>query len=302
MNTRSGVVFNIQRFSTHDGPGIRTTVFIKGCPLGCWWCSNPESQNPEPQLMVRDVKCVSCGACAVVCPAEAVSFTPERARVIDWSRCIQCLDCAEACLYEALCVSGEIMSVDEAAQEVLSDRVFYENSGGGATISGGEPLGQPEFLEELLRVLKAEGIHVALDTTGLAPWKHYQRILPLVDLVLFDLKHPDPDQHKKYTGADNRLILENGRKIAERARTWLRIPLIPGINDSVEHLEMAARIAIEWGVEKVSLLPYHQGGESKASQIGAPYLLSDLKACTEEDLEAAAGIFIRAGVTVSIRL
>jgi len=265
---RKGVVFNVQKFSTHDGPGIRTTVFLKGCSLNCWWCSNPESQFNDPQLMIRDVKCSGCGTCLAECPEGAISFSKEKGRRIDWRRCTHCLSCVDACLYGALTAMGQHMTAREVAEVVEKDRVFYENSGGGATLSGGEPLGQVLFLEELLLLLRDKGIHRALDTTGHAPTSVIDKIIPLVDLVLFDVKHLDSDRHKAGTGVGNELILKNLKTIAGRVKTWIRIPLIAGYNDSVEHMTRMAELGAELRIDKVSLLPFHEGGISKRAQIG----------------------------------
>ena len=173
----TGVVFNIQRFSIHDGPGIRTTVFMKGCPLKCAWCSNPESQAALPQLMVRDIKCVACGHCAKVCPTRAITLSKNGGRQIDWDRCDQCLKCVEVCLYDALTAIGKHMSVQDILEEVEKDRIFYKNSSGGVTISGGEPLQQSDFVYELLHALKQGDLHTALDTSGCAPGEVFDRLL-----------------------------------------------------------------------------------------------------------------------------
>ena len=251
--------------------------------------------------MVRDIKCAGCGKCVQACPEQAISMTEEQGRVIDWSRCNQCLLCTWACLYESLCQAGRSLTADEAVIEALKDEVFYKNSGGGVTISGGEPMVQTEFLAALLPKLKETGLHVSLDTTGYAPWEKYERILPEIDLVLFDLKHLDPEMHRKWTGVDNHLILENGARIAQKVRTWLRLPLIPGFNDSEPHLQAVAATARKWGVEKISILPYHDGGRSKAEQIGMKYGLEDVEPPDDKRLDGIAALMAAAGVTVSIR-
>jgi len=264
----SGVVFNIQRFSTHDGPGIRTTVFFKGCPLSCQWCANPESISGSPQLMVRDIKCTGCGACIEVCPEQAITLNTELKRHINWGQCTQCFNCVDACLYGALTVIGETWTPDSIVEEVEKDRIFYKNSGGGVTISGGEPLLQHNFLKETLEHLKKNNLHITLDTTGFTSQTVLNKILPFVDLVLFDIKHLDPEAHHAFTGVENETILENAGYISNHVNTWFRIPLIQGINDSQDHISLVTDLAKKLGVEKISLLPFHEGGTSKWRQLG----------------------------------
>jgi len=300
QDTARGLVFNIQRFSVHDGPGIRTTVFMKGCPLSCRWCSNPESQDFGPQLMSRDVVCTGCGACAAVCPRGAIRITEKGVRKIDWERCDQCLVCVDACTYNALQRCGEYKGVREILEEVLRDRPFYKNSGGGVTVSGGEPLLQSEFVIQLLRACKEEGLHTAIDTTGHAPWQKAREALSFVDLILWDIKHLDPGEHERTTGVDNRLILENLERSAGLAKIWLRVPLIAGFNDSVEHIRGVATLAKKIGAEKVSLLPYHEGGLSKSRQIGVSYQFSDAQPPTEKQVDLLRGIIEKEGLQVGI--
>jgi pyruvate formate lyase activating enzyme len=264
----NGIIFNIQRFSIHDGPGIRTTVFLKGCPLKCAWCSNPESQEYQPQMMTRDSKCVSCGKCALSCSTGAIDFNSGLSRNIDWTRCDRCFKCVEACGNEALTVMGKYMSVEEVVAEVLKDALFYKNSGGGVTLSGGEPLFQPDFSFLLLKALKVKGLHTAVETSGFAQADTLATILPFTDLLLFDIKQLDDSKHKQYTGAGNGLILSNLRTAAGRAMIWIRIPLISGFNDSPAEIHEISQMAKELGVEKISFLPYHEGGEAKRAQVG----------------------------------
>jgi pyruvate formate lyase activating enzyme len=190
-----GMVFHIQRFSVHDGPGIRTTVFLKGCPLRCRWCSNPESQPFVPSLMVRNINCGGCGVCAPACPRQAITIDQGQ-RKIDRTRCNDCLQCVEACHYDALHRCGSLLSVAEIVAEVCQDRLFYKNSGGGMTLSGGEPLAQPQFARSLLAACREQGLHTALETSGHAPWEQMEAVLRFVDLTLFDLKHLDPERHR----------------------------------------------------------------------------------------------------------
>ncbi len=279
-----GIVFNIQRFSTHDGPGIRTTVFLKGCPLTCHWCSNPESQYGKPQLMIRDLKCSGCGACAPACPEQAIVVSKGGIRQIKWENCNNCFACVHACLYQALTAVGTYMSADEVVQTVEKDMIFYKNSGGGVTFSGGEILSQHHFLEQLLIRSREKGIHNCIDTTGFAPERVIKKIAPLTDLAMIDIKHLDNRKHEEGTGVENRLILKNLELIVDIVPTWIRIPLIPGYNDDVEHIKKVAGLASELGVEKVSMLPYHEGGISKTKQIGLHSKKEALKTQSKEHL------------------
>ena len=269
-SNQRGLIFNIQPFSIHDGPGIRTTLFTKGCPLRCQWCSNPDGWNAFAEIMTRDSKCVRCGRCAKACPVKAITVD-EDWRKIDWARCSLCLECARVCPNGAIIISGKSMSVDEVVQELARDRLFYENSGGGVTISGGEPLMQAEFVAQAFEACKEKGIHTALDTTGLAPWETMESVLEHVDLVLYDLKHMDPEIHKRRTGVSNELILSNLQKTAHKIRTWVRIPVIPGFNDSDLDIQQIVDFSATLPVEKVSLLPYHGWAHAKYEALGIEY-------------------------------
>jgi len=301
MTALKGLIFNIQRFSIHDGPGIRTTVFFKGCPLRCLWCSNPESQDVRPQIMVRDAKCIGCGECAKACPEKAISMTADRGRVIDWKRCTQCLKCAEVCVAQSIAVAGRYVDVDEIINEVEQDRIFYKNSGGGVTVSGGEPLMQAEFLAVFLKTCKDRGLHTALDTSGYFSREAWSKVRPYLDLVLYDVKHLDPRIHREYTGMDNQIILANAKIVAADVRTWFRIPLIAGLNDSPEDIKAVAEMGRAWGVEKLSLLPYHEGGVSKAGQIGRIYRFDSAKPPTDEQIERLREIAGQVGLAVTVR-
>jgi len=271
-----GLIFNIQRFSIHDGPGIRTTVFMKGCSLACKWCSNPESINGKQEIMTHNVRCIACGKCAEACPIEAIAFTDGR-REINWVKCNNCLECAGVCPAKAIECIGDYMTVEEVMKKVESDRTFYENSNGGMTVSGGEPLVQQEFVRELLKKCQEKGIHTTLDTTGNAPWQNIESVLEYVDLVLQDIKHTDTGMHKKGTGVGNELILENAKKIAKRKRIWIRMPLIPWYNDSEVNIKKVAEFASDIGAEKVSVLPYHELGSSKYADLGRVYPMPGTK-------------------------
>jgi len=278
-----GLVFNIQRFSLHDGPGIRTTVFLKGCPLKCKWCSNPESIEDYPQIIAYSSRCLGCGKCAEVCPQEAITIINNKS-VIDWDICNECLKCAGVCLNGGIVQVGKRMSSDEVLAEVEKDEMFYINSGGGVTFSGGEPLNQWAFVVETSRICKEKGLHIALDTTGCADWDKIETVIEYVDLVLYDIKHLDSVRHRAWTGIDNHIILENAMKVAERTRTWFRVPLIPGFNDSADLLRDIVALAEKAGVERVSLLPYHRLSVSKYTGLGKKYPLEDLEEIQEERL------------------
>ena len=300
LNSDKGLVFNIQRFSIHDGPGIRTTVFFKGCPLRCLWCSNPESQSFSPSLLVRNIRCKGCGKCAQTCPTGAISMNDENERIINWKKCDQCLTCVSACVYQSLICCGEYMTVEEIIYEVMKDSLFYKNSGGGVTISGGEPFYQPQFLIKLLQALRENHIHVALETSGYVHKKVFEKVLPLVDLLLFDIKHLDDEKHQRFTGVSNQRILDNARIAARKVRTWFRVPLIENFNADVDHIERVAEFGSEIGIEKISLLPYHEGGIPKCSQIGKSYLMPEAKSPSNDHMETLREMILQKGGNITI--
>jgi len=282
-----GITFNIQRFSTEDGPGIRTTVFLKGCPLRCAWCHNPEGLSPRPELMWYDVRCIGARDCLSACPEEALELTPDGMR-IDRERCTACGDCAEACPAGALEVIGQEWTPGELFAEVEKDLIFYETSGGGVTLSGGEPMRQADFVLALARLCHEAGIHIALDTCGAASWERYERVLPLVDLVLYDLKVFDGEQHRASTGVDNCSILENGRRIAAASvPMWIRTPIIPGY--TAEENNIAALgdfIAGELPtVKRWDLLAYTNLGQPKYHRLDRVYGLEGVPLLTTAEME-----------------
>jgi pyruvate formate lyase activating enzyme len=273
-----GCVFNIERFAIRDGPGIRTTAFLKGCPLRCLWCANPESISPVPQLFYLENLCTRCYRCVEACPNKATTKTPEGAIAINRSLCKACGKCVEVCPNKARQISGNLMTVDEVLEEVKKDALFYQNSGGGVTFSGGEPTQQPEFLWHLLKRSQESGIQTALDTSGFVKPEILKRVLEHTDLVLYDIKHMDPAKHKELTGVDNRLILENAKMIAAMGKPMIiRVPLIPGHNDSKENIVALAEFMLSLGLKRVDLLPYHSLGKIKYQRLGMEYKLSDLK-------------------------
>jgi pyruvate formate lyase activating enzyme len=296
-----GMVFSVQRYSLQDGPGIRTTVFLKGCSLRCRWCSNPESQNPHPEILFRSQSCKARRACLAVCEVGAISFG-DGAPHLDRGLCTGCMDCVKACPNAAFEISGERMFLDEVVEEVCKDELFYTNSGGGVTLSGGEPLCQPEFAYRLLKRCKGKALHTVLDTCGHAPWETLSRLLRYTDLVLYDLKHLDPARHLEGTGVDNDLILENlSRTIdSNQSRVWIRIPVIPDYNDSEAHFRELAAFIQKKPVEKVSLLAYHEWGRSKHAALGREYPLHPTGFLPKERLAPLKEILETAGIDVTI--
>jgi len=277
-----GLIFNIQKFSVQDGPGIRTTVFMKGCPLICAWCSNPEGMRPVTEIMANDRRCIGCKKCAEICPVNAIS-TVDSTRTIDWKLCINCLECAKVCPSHSIEMVGNYMTVEEAFKVVARDVPFYRNTGGGVTISGGEPLQQWQWVLALFKTCKQAGFHTALDTTGYCKWEYMRRVLEYVDLILFDIKHMDSERFKVKCGVSNELILENLEKAAGMCTVWLRIPLIPNYNDSETNLRLVAELASRTKVDRVSLLPYHEYGKQKYVRLGREYSFSEAAILKPDD-------------------
>ena len=264
-----GLIFDIQKFCVHDGPGIRTTVFFKGCPLRCRWCHNPESNRPKKELIYATHSCVGCGACAEVCPTQAHTLTPMH--TVNRAVCVACGKCADVCPTQALSIVGKEMSTDEVMHEVLRDRAFYETSGGGLTLSGGEVFLQFDFAMELLKSAKDHGLHTCVETCGFTEKDKLLRLAEFTDLFLYDWKCTDSDLHKRYTGVGNREIRENLRALnGLGAAVILRCPIIPDVNDTEEHFHGIAALANAFpSIKAVELEPYHPLGTDKASRLGA---------------------------------
>jgi pyruvate formate lyase activating enzyme len=299
-----GLIFDIRPFSLHDGPGLRTTVFFKGCPLNCWWCCNPESQAGRPELTWLRERCLGCDRCQTVCPEDALRTSGDGVKVVDYNRCNLCGCCSAECPGEALTLIGRRVTVEEVLAEAVRDALYFEASGGGLTLSGGEPLAQPDFAAELLRRYKHEekGRHTAVETCGFAEWPVFEKLAEDVDLFLYDLKHMDPLEHQRLTGVDNRLILENVRRLAEAGRALvIRLPLITGINDSAQNLEATADFVRALpGVSRIDLLPYHRLGESKYRRLGKAYALGGEPSLGSGQAAQALSVLKAKGLDVTI--
>ena len=298
---RTGVIFDIKRYAIHDGPGIRTTVFLKGCPLRCRWCQNPESWAPEPELGLRAGRCRSCGRCVEACPRGAITLATDRP-VTDPERCVLCGECVEACLVGAREIIGRWVSAGDVFAEIEKDVIFYDQSGGGVTFSGGEPLMQVDFLHDLLAGCRAREIHTAVDTTAYAPPEVIEALSRHVDLFLCDLKHMDDAAHERIAGVGNGLILDNMKRLASANRTIIvRLPIVPGVNDDDENLEATGRFAALLGVvRRLDLLPYNRGGRDKSARLTGELELLEVAPPGDERLTAMAERLRSFGITVGI--
>lgn len=311
-----GKVFDIQGFTVNDGPGVRTEIFLKGCPLRCLWCHSPESQAPYPQVAWYEVRCIGvkdCGDCLKVCPQGALKkgkviySKTQKAEIqiieLDREACDNCGKCTEVCQAEALAMAGKDMTVAELMARIDKDRPFFRRSGGGVTISGGEPMLQKKFTKALLKECKNQGLHTCLDTSGYAKWEHYKDILQYVDLVLYDIKHMDTEQSRVLTGVPNELILENARKMAANGvALQIRIPIIPGYNDSEENLRAASQFCLELGpaVKLVQILPYHRLGAVKYESLQKKYALASLEPPSNEHMDNCKKLIESYGLKVQI--
>lgn len=280
-----GIIFNIQRFTIHDGPGMRTELFLKGCPLRCDWCSNPESLMPYVQLGVYKTKCVSakkCGACQEVCPqSDVLNFSRGKLTSFNRSQCDSCMSCLDACPSDAIKVWGKSMSVADCMTEIRKDIGYYQRSGGGVTVSGGEPLLQTEFVTELFKACKNEGIQTCLESSLFVDWKKVSPVLPYTDIIISDIKHMDPVVHKKHTHAPNNKILSNLKKLAAQQREIiLRIPIIPNVNDDMANIAATADFILNemnGRIRTLQLLSFMRLGEEKYQSLGLPYKMQDVK-------------------------
>jgi pyruvate formate lyase activating enzyme len=299
-----GLVFNIQKFSLHDGPGIRTIVFLKGCPLACMWCSNPESQSTAPELVYTSDRCIGpagCDRCATVCLEHAIAKDAEGKICIDRSICDDCGDCSFVCPSRALEESGEWVGVDDVVRIVEEDDAFYVRSGGGLTVSGGEPLVQGAFVRALLEVARSRGIDTAIETSGLCNWKTMRDVAPLTDRMFFDIKCLDPEKHAEVTGVSNRKILQNFRRLRAEfpeVNIVVRTPVIPGVNDSEDEIEAIVEFVNDaGGASAYELLPYHGFGEPKYAKLGRQYRLRHLAPPSNERMRGLQRIAALCGAS-----
>lgn len=291
----TGVVFDIQRFSIHDGPGIRTIVFLKGCPLSCKWCCNPESQKLRPVIMYQPEKCLHCGRCISVCKHGAIS--PQNPNFVDRDKCVGCGECANICPSGALTLKGRTMNVQQVIKELKKDATNYRRSGGGITLSGGEPMVQHSFATQLLKACKSQGWHTAIETTGFTTNKDViEEMFPYIDLVLMDMKCMNDEIHKKYTGVSNRVILENGVRISQITKTVVRVPTIPGVNATEENFEKLCQyVKTLNGIDTIHVLPYHTYGENKYGLLGQDYEMQETRALTPQEIDTFKGIIEKNG-------
>jgi pyruvate formate lyase activating enzyme len=301
-HSEDGIIFNIQGYCLHDGPGIRTTVFLKGCPLRCLWCQNPESHSFSPELLFTEERCTACGKCVQACPEHAIRLHGKASQT-DRRLCKGTGLCVDACPNEARAIIGRRATADEVFKEIAADSLFYQASGGGVTLSGGEPLAQPEFAAGILKKCRDAGFHTALDTCGHADWTAAREVLRYVDLVLFDFKHMNPEMHRRHTGVTNERILQNAEKIHHEMSIPMqaRVTLVPGFNDSPENLEATARFIAGTlsNAVPVHLLPYHRLGEAKWERLGRKNETAAIEIPGERQLMECRRIFESFGLTVT---
>ena len=292
-------IFNIQKFSTHDGDGVRTTIFFKGCPLRCMWCHNPESQHYYKELIFHQHKCTACGRCVAKCKQGANSIVDGKI-VFDRSKCTACGVCTDWCITEARGLAGKEYTVDALVKEAMKDKIFYEQSGGGVTLSGGEVMASQhmDYVEEVCRKLHENGVSIFIDTSGYTDYKNLKRILPYVDVFLYDIKVMDPEDHKKYIGVDNSLILENLKKLSdEGAGLYIRLPIIQQVNATDEHIESVIHFLKENNIHarQVNLLPYHDIGKGKYASLDMEYHDDEMSVPVSELMEHFKSMFEEQG-------
>lgn len=295
----TATIFEIERYATKDGPGIRTVVFFKGCNLRCAWCQNPESHRFQKEIMYYANSCAECGKCMNLCPNDAIRHDKEYGFISDPEKCTSCGVCVDQCIYGARALMGTDYTPHELFDIVKRDLDFYDESGGGITVSGGEPLLNPDFLIEFFRLCKTVGIHITIETAGNVPWETFQSILPTTDLFFFDIKHFDDDIHKFWTGVSNKTILKNLEKLSKNTKNIIiRIPVIPGVNDTETVQQSIYSFIKKLGLQEVELLPYHRLGLSKYNGLGRPYKLKTVESLELQDLDAFVKIGKQLGLTI----
>lgn len=290
-----GLVFDIQRFSIHDGPGIRTIVFLKGCPLSCRWCSNPESQSLKPVIMYQEMNCIHCGRCIAACKKGAININNRD--FINRDICTACGECVNVCPASALTLKGKKMTVEQVVKELKKDATSYRRSGGGITLSGGEPLVQSDFSKELLKACKAQGWHTAIETTGYARAETIEKVFPYVDLALMDIKNMNSEIHKECTGVSNEIILENAARVSKITKMVVRVPVIPEFNSSEQNIFETCRFVKTLNnVDTIHLLPYHTYGENKYRLLGRDYLMKESRNLNNDEIENLKSIVQGQGI------
>ena len=296
-----GLIYDIQRFAIHDGPGIRTLIYMKGCPLRCLWCSSPHTQKSSLEIRYIESNCKKCFSCVEVCPEKAITSSDEKIK-IDRKLCNTCGQCVDVCPNQALKIVGDQRTVDELFQDVMKDNPFYRRSKGGVTVGGGEPTMQYEFVANFLKKCKETYIHAAMETCGYAKWENLERILEHIDLLYIDIKHMNSKIHKEITGVPNEIILENARRASKMKQMIIRIPIIPGLNDSEENVLKTARFAAELGENllRIELLPYHKFGTVTYEQLGREYELKDVEPPSEEHMKKLKALVESCGVKSQI--
>ncbi len=309
--TARGLVADIDRFAVHDGPGIRTAVYLKGCPLRCIWCHSPETQSSSPELLYLPHKCTACGLCLSACTRGALSpvdappsqaeEAPDCRVAVDWEHCTYCGDCTGVCYPGALKMSGTWRTAAELVAEVEKDRPFFTASGGGVTLTGGEASAQPIFARQFLAGCRSLGIHTALETNGCAPWQVYQKLRDVVDLFLYDIKHMDDASHRQFTGASNHLAFDNLRRLAgQGAAVTIRVPCIPGLNDDPANIASIAAFVRQIGLKDIHLLPYNSSAGAKYPWLGREYGLGERQTQSSEEMDGLAEICRSYGLTVQV--